>query len=199
MMKIAIIAKSGVVKAIASAQEVLLYKFVDAVALFKHLGFNETRGRSMELMVNKSVFRLKVESNGWIPRVDRKLSMSLHLTGIKSKGFEEYIGADEMMLAIRPEATPEEIMNFIMICEKSVMYAVKERSAEIAKLSMERNGVRGGERGYKAELKRRLVAATEQTAEQIGKTKELQQAAVDSKAIASAVFKINKYVNAING
>ncbi len=198
-MKIAIIAKAGNVKAIASNREALLYKFVDAVALFKHLGFSEPKGHTMELMVNKSVFKLKVESNGWIPRVDRKLSLSLHLTGIKSKGFEKYIDADEMMLAIRPETTPREVMNFIMVCEKSVLYAVKERSTEIAELSMERDGVRSGERGYKAELKRRLETATEQTSKQLGNTKELRQAATDSKTIASAVFKINKYVNAING
>ena len=198
-MKIAIIAKAGNVKAIASDREALLYKFVDAVALFKHLGFSEPKGHTMELMVNKSVFKLKVESNGWIPRVDRKLSLSLHMTGIKSKGFEMYIDVDELVMAVRPETTPKEIMNFITICEKKVMYAVKERSTEIAELSMERDGVRGGERGYKAELKRRLEAATEQTAKQIGKSKELRQAADDSKAIASAVFKINKYINAING
>lgn len=197
-MKIAIIAKAGNVKATASNREALLYKFVDAVALFKHLGFSGTRGRTMELMV-ESVFKLKIESNGWLPRVDRKLSLSLHLTGIKAKGFEEYIDVDEMVLAIRPETTPREITSFITSCEKKVMQAVEERSMEIAKLSMERNGVRGGERGYKAELKRRLVITSEQTAKQIGKTKELVQAAADRKNIASTVLKINKYVHAING
>lgn len=199
-MKIAITAKAGNVKATASNREALalLYKFVDAVALFKHLGFSGPKGHTMELMI-ESVFKLKVESNGWLPAAGRKLSLSLHLTGIEAKGFEEYIDVDELMMAIRPETTPREIMNFIMICEKKVMYAVEERSTEIAELTMERDDIREGERGYKAELKRRLAATTEQTAKQMGKTKELVRAANNSKTIASAVFKINKYVNAING
>ena len=197
-MKIAITAKAGNMKATASGRDALLYKFVDAVALLKHLGFSGPKGHTMELMF-ESVFKLKVESNGWLPAVGRKLSLSLHLTGIKVKGFEKYIDEGELMVAIRPETTLREIINFITICEKKVMYAVEERSTEIAKLSMERDDIREGERGYKAELKRRLVITSEQTAKQIGKTKELVQAANDSKTIASAVFKINKYVSAING